>query len=80
MHDSPITTISTSVKSGLLCSGGYDGKVIMFDVNMNQIWEFQALDLINHVSFDSSEKLVAAASADGFVYVFNVYSGHLRAR
>lgn len=80
MHTSPLTTVDVSADGKLIASGGYDGQICVWrDVDKIN-WRAQASDLINHVSFSPDGGRVAAASADGYVYVFNSADGGLLAQ
>lgn len=76
-HTSPITTLDSSEKFGLVVSGGYDGRIICWQRDGRALWDYSAADLVNQVVFDPSGSRVAAAAADAFVYGFDAATGSI---
>ncbi|NJL70676.1 MAG: hypothetical protein HC888_03180 [Candidatus Competibacteraceae bacterium] len=75
-HRSPITSVDAPLTNDSICaSGGYDGRVILWNRSGEADWGFQAPDLINHVKFDHGVRRIAAACANGNVYILSCESG-----
>jgi WD40 repeat protein len=80
MHASPLTAVAACPELNLIASGAYDGKVQMWTESLVPLWSFQAADLVNHVRFSPDGQALAAAAADGFVYVLDSRTGAIRAQ
>lgn len=52
----------------------------MWTESLAPLWSFQAADLVNHVRFSPDGRALAAAAADGFVYVLDSRTGAIRAQ
>jgi WD40 repeat protein len=79
-HRSPITAVAAASKQGLVATGGYDGRVVLWNQDRQVLWSHPLPDLVNHVAFDPTGCRLAAADADGWAYVFRVEDGSLLRR
>ena len=76
-HTSPVTAIAQGLRPGAdIVSGGYDGYVLCWDHEIREPrWSIRFADLVNAVSVNGSERRIAVAVADGFVYVLDAATG-----
>jgi WD40 repeat protein len=77
-HASPQTAVAFCTDGRHYASGGYDGKVIMWDrVTGDVVWSARHVRLVNAVRFSPSGKLLASVSADKTCRIWRVSDGHL---
>jgi len=74
-HRSPITCVDHHAPTGLRATGGYDGRVLLWEADGSERWAAQFDDLVNDVRLDAEAERVAVAAADGYAYVLDARSG-----
>ncbi len=73
-HISPITCIDHHGGSGLLVTGGYDGRVVGWVDGVEQ-WQTSFDDLVNDVRISGDGTAVAVAAADTYAFVLDAATG-----
>lgn len=73
-HASPITCVDHHAATGLLVTGGYDGKVVAWR-DGTELWTTGFDDLVNEVRIDATGTMVAVAAADAYAFVLDATTG-----
>lgn len=82
-HTDFVQTLAFSPDGSQLASGGYDGSVILWDVETHRqlISQIKAFDnFITSVTFSTDGSLLAASSGDGLITLWNTTSGQLHGK
>lgn len=76
-HVSPVTTIAEGRGAERnIVTGGYDGHVILWDHAITEpLWSIRFPDLVNALAIDTSQRYVATAVADSYVYILDSATG-----
>ncbi|HRE01732.1 MAG TPA: hypothetical protein PLV68_10560, partial [Ilumatobacteraceae bacterium] len=77
-HTSPVTCLDHHPASGVLITGGYDGRVIATH-DGHELWVATFPDLVNDVRVDDRGTRVAVAVADYYAYVLDAATGWIMA-
>jgi WD40 repeat protein len=73
--DAPVETLSFSPKGDILATGGYDGRVVLWDAKTGKAVEPSikvADSSVNSLLFNNTGKTVITASSDGVVRIWSV--------
>jgi WD40 repeat protein len=80
-HLSPITTIACQEATGSIFTGGYDGHVLSWGVDLARVeWQIRFGDLVNSIAIDPTGTRLAVATADRYVYIVACVDGSELAR
>jgi WD40 repeat protein len=70
-HEGGVLSIEFSPDGKFVATGGLDGKVLMWNVNGQQIGEVKHQEAVSIVRFSPDEKLLATGWADGTIRILN---------